>query len=155
MLIGLVLMAIFIVWEWKGSKYPIFPHELFAGQNIMAIAFVISFVSGMFFYSFINFLPQELTMVFPSSKVTTGVRGLGPALAFTLGSATSNAALSLLKGRNRELLVMSTIVMTAFVGAVAVVNPNTVHTFIALATIAGFGVGGVVYPSSTIAITVR
>ncbi|MCJ1473255.1 hypothetical protein MMC13_001906 [Lambiella insularis] len=154
MLIGLALIAIFIVWEWKGAKYPIIPHELFAGQNIMGIAFVLSFVSGILFYSFINFLPQELTTVFPSTKGTTGVRGLGPALSYTLGSITSNAAISLLKGRNRELLVISTIVMTAFSGALSVTNPNTVNTFVALATITGFGVGGVVYPAATIAITV-
>jgi hypothetical protein len=42
----------------------------------------------------------------------------------------------------------------AFSGALAVVTPTNPRTAVALGTIAGFGVGGVLVPPSTIAITV-
>ena len=46
MLIGLALIGVFVVWEWKYCKKPMVPHELFAGQRIVAMAYGIAFVAG-------------------------------------------------------------------------------------------------------------
>ena len=47
MLIGILLMVVFVVWEWKFAKTPMIPHEMFAGQRIVAMAYGIAFVAGM------------------------------------------------------------------------------------------------------------
>lgn len=154
LLIGFAMIAAFVVWEWKGAKYPIIPRELFAGQRIVAVAFLIAFVAGMNFYSLLNFFPLEFSAVFPPDPVQVGLKGLGPGLSVTLGATLVNAALSWLKGHNRELLLVSTVIMTAFGGALAVVTPDTPRTLVALGVVCGFGVGGVLVPSATIAITV-
>lgn len=62
--VGAALLAGFVVWEWKGAKYPIVPKELFVGQRIVAIALGIAFVSGMNFYSMINFAPMTYSTVY-------------------------------------------------------------------------------------------
>lgn len=54
LIIGLLLIISFVLWEWKGAKKPMVPKALFAGQRIVAIAFAINFVAGMNFYSLIN-----------------------------------------------------------------------------------------------------
>ena len=154
LLIGLGMIAAFVVWEWKGAEYPIVPRELFAGQRITAVAFLISFVAGMNLYSLLNFLPLEFSSVFPQEPVQVGLKGLGPALSIVIGVVLVNTALSCLKSYNRELILISTIIMTAFGGALAVATPDTPRTLVALGVISGFGVGGVIIPSQTMAITV-
>jgi hypothetical protein len=130
------------------------PSELFAGQRIVATAYVVAFVAGMNFYSLLNFFPLEFASVFPPDPVQVGLKGLAPGLSTTIGATFVNAALSWFPGHNRELLLVSTIIMTAFGGALACVTPDTPRTLVGLGTVAAFGVGGVLVPSATIAITV-
>lgn len=47
LLIGLLLIIFFVVWEYKYVKEPMIPHEMFAGQKIVGMAFGIAFVAGM------------------------------------------------------------------------------------------------------------
>ena len=61
---GVALTAGFVVWEWKGAKYPMVPKDLFAGQRVVAIALAVAFVSGMNFYSMINFAPLTYGAVY-------------------------------------------------------------------------------------------
>lgn len=46
MLIGIALIVIFVVWEWKFAKVPMVPREMFSGQRIVAMAYGIAFVAG-------------------------------------------------------------------------------------------------------------
>lgn len=69
--IGAALVAAFVVWEWKGAKYPMVPKELFAGQRVVAVALAVAFVSGMNFYSMINFAPLTYATVFDPEYVST------------------------------------------------------------------------------------
>src|SRR6202012_1743650 len=49
--VGAALIAGFVIWEWKGAKYPMVPKDLFVGQRVVAIALAVAFISGMNFYS--------------------------------------------------------------------------------------------------------
>ena len=64
LLIGAALIASFVIWEWKGAKFPMVPRELFVGQRVVAIALAVAFVSGMNFYSMINFAPLTYSTVY-------------------------------------------------------------------------------------------
>ncbi|KIW21582.1 hypothetical protein PV08_02162 [Exophiala spinifera] len=151
--IGAALIAAFVVWEWKGAKYPMVPRDLFAGQRVVAIALAVAFVSGMNFYSMINFAPLTYSTVFDPDPIQVGVKGLGYSIAITVGASVMNAALTILKGHNREILLVSCVLMTAFTGSMAAVKPDNPGLAVALATVAGFGIGGVIVPSATIAMT--
>lgn len=54
LIVGIVLIIAFVIWEWKVAKLPIVPKELFQGQKIVGITFLLVFVAGMNFYSLIN-----------------------------------------------------------------------------------------------------
>ena len=46
LIIGVLLMAAFVTWEWKYAPMPMVPHEMFTGQRIVAMAYGIAFVAG-------------------------------------------------------------------------------------------------------------
>ena len=153
LIIGIFLIIAFVIWEWKMAKYPMVPRELFAGQRVVAIAYMVTFVRGMNFHSILNFFPLEFTTVFPPDPIQAGLKGLAGALTLIIGATCINASLSYAKGYNREIVVASCVIMTAFAGALAAITPETPRTFVALGALATFGVAGVLVPPATIAIT--
>jgi hypothetical protein len=112
MLIGFALIVLFVGWEWKFAKVPMIPRELFAGQRIVGMAFLIAFVAGMYYYSLINFFPIVYESVYNPNPVQVGLKGLGPGFSVTFGAVGVNALLSLWKGHNRELLLASAVMMS-------------------------------------------
>ncbi|KAK1043777.1 hypothetical protein LTR74_018395 [Friedmanniomyces endolithicus] len=162
LIIGFALMAAFVVWEWKIAKVPMIPRELFAGQRIVAMAYIVAFIAGMWYYALINFLPFVNEAIYVTSPVEVGLKGLGPGFSVTFGAVIVNAALSIWKGHNRELLLVSAIMakfdelpfLAAFGGALAAVNPTNPHVAIAMEILAGFGIGGILVPAATVAVTV-
>lgn len=143
LIIGLLLIGAFVVWEWKFAKYPMVPHEMFQGQTVVGNAYGIAFVAGMNFFALLNFFPILFKQSFEKDPVQIGLKGIPPAIATTIGAVATNAALSWFKGSNRELLLGACIIMTAFTGALACVTPDLPKTAVALGSVAGFGVGGV------------
>jgi hypothetical protein len=51
MLVGLALIAAWVVYEWKFARHPMVPGELFKGQRIVGLAYVVAFAAGMNFFS--------------------------------------------------------------------------------------------------------
>jgi hypothetical protein len=108
----------------------------------------------MNFYAMLNFFPLVFSTVFDPDPVRVGLRGIAPGLSTTFGAVLANAALSWFKGHNREILLIGCVVMTAFGGSFAAVNPDREGLAIGLATMTGFGVGSVLVPAATVAVTV-
>jgi len=154
LLLGLLLIISFIVWEAKFASHPMIPKEIFRGQRIVGLAFGIAFVSGMNFYSALNFFPILFEDLYEDTPIKVGTKAIGAAYGVTFGAVLVNGALSVFKSWNRELLLVSCVLMTVFSGALSVVTPETPGMAIAFSTIGGFGIGGVLVPAATIAITV-
>ena len=114
LIIGLLLLAAFVAWEWKGAKYPVVPKQIFAGQRIVGLCFAIAFISGMNFYALLNFYPLEYTDVFEPTPYAIGTKSLGVAFGTPLGAMLVNSLLSKFKNHNRELLLVSCIIMSTF-----------------------------------------
>jgi membrane protein YdbS with pleckstrin-like domain len=48
LVIGIVLLFVYGLWEWKGARNPFMAHELFAGKSRTFVLFlVVDFVAGM------------------------------------------------------------------------------------------------------------
>ncbi|KAH7093263.1 major facilitator superfamily domain-containing protein [Paraphoma chrysanthemicola] len=154
MLVGLALIAAWIVYEAKFARHPMVPGELFKGQRIVGLAYVVAFAAGMNFFSLLNFFPVTFTNVYDPDPVKIGLRGLAPGLTTAVGAITFNAALSQFPGHTREVLLLAVVIMTTFAGALAVMTPENESVVLALGAIAGFGVGGVIVPAATVAMLV-
>lgn len=151
LLIGLICIFAWIIWEYKFAKNPMVPWEIYTGQKIVGLAFFIAFVAGVNFYSLINFFPLSFSAVYDPDPIQIGLKGLGYGISVTAGAIFFNALLSVQSLPARYILLTATILMTAFGGALAAATPDTAKLTVALGTIAGFGVGGVLVPSATVA----
>ncbi|EXJ75432.1 uncharacterized protein A1O5_02128 [Cladophialophora psammophila CBS 110553] len=154
LLIGIALIVAFVLWEWKGAKYPMVPRELFAGQRVVALAYSIAFIGGMSFYSLLNFYPLLYSTIYNPAPIKVGVKALGVSLCTTFGAIVGNLLLSTSRGRAREILLVASIIMTAFDGAIAIATPFNANTTVTVGSLAGIGVGGILVPAATVAMIV-
>jgi hypothetical protein len=99
-------------------------------------------VAGANFYSLLNFWPLEAQTLYGPDphRVARTIIPFGYAVAS--GVIFVNIGLSWLHGANRELLVISSAMMTAGVGALAAVNTGNQGLGIGVSVLGGFGVGG-------------
>lgn len=151
LLIGFFTIVAWIVWEWKGAKHPMVPMELFKGQRVVAFAYAVAFVAGMNFFSVLNFWPLMISTVWTPDPVQVGLRGFAPGLSVTIGAIFFNSMLSTWKGGSKWILFIASAILTCFGGAMAIVTPENEKMVIALGTVAGIGLGGMIVPSATVA----
>ena len=154
LLFGLALVAAWVVFEWKFARHPMVPGELFKGQRIVGLAYVVAFAAGMNFFSILNFFPITFSNVYNPDPVQIGLKGLAPAFSTATGAIVFNAALSAFPSRNREVLLVAVLLMTGFAGALSCSTPDNPKLTVALGTLASFGVGGVLVPAATVAMIV-
>ncbi|GIZ39520.1 hypothetical protein CKM354_000290100 [Cercospora kikuchii] len=151
LIIGLLLLVVFTIWEWKFAPNPMIPHGLFQGQRTVALAFGVAFVAGMNFYSLLNFWPVTIKNVWGTAVVPIGLRGFAGALAVATGAVVFNAALSIWPGGPRYILGLAAVMLTCFGGALAVMTPENEIMSVAFGVLASLGLGGLIVPSATVA----
>jgi hypothetical protein len=71
MLSGLALIVGWVVYEWKFARHPMVPGELFKGQRIVGLAYVIAFAAGMNFFSVSPYdtSPANPTLIIPGPQL--------------------------------------------------------------------------------------
>lgn len=111
--IGAFLLVAFVVWEAKFAKYPMFPARLKQAPRILALTLVITAISGANFFSVLLFWPTQAFNVYGQDPVGVGIRGLPIGFSILAGAVIVLWLLSLLRGHNRELMIVSSVVMTA------------------------------------------
>ncbi|KAL4889766.1 major facilitator superfamily domain-containing protein [Aspergillus ambiguus] len=56
LLLGVALLAAFVLWEWKFCKDPMIPHDMFSGQRIVAKMYGLAFIAGKRSFSSLQLL---------------------------------------------------------------------------------------------------
>ncbi|KAF6219614.1 hypothetical protein HO133_004083 [Letharia lupina] len=148
--LGAFLLVAFAIWEAKFAKFPMFPLRLKQSPRILALTLVITFISGANFFSVLLFWPTQAFNVYGQDPVGVGVRGLPVGFSILIGAVLVLFLLSALRGHNRELMIVSSIVMTAGIGALASLKADTLYRAWGLLVLAGLGIGGIVVPASII-----
>ena len=92
--------------------------------------------------------PTQAFNVYGHDPVGVGIRGLPVAFGVLGGAVIVLFLLSVLRGHNKELMIVSSILMTAGCGSLACANRDNINTIWALLFIAGLGIGGIVVPAS-------
>ncbi|KAK5048186.1 hypothetical protein LTR84_005856 [Exophiala bonariae] len=153
LIIGIISLGGWIVWEWKYAQYPMVPKQIFQGQRVVALAFFIAFVGGINFYSLINFYPLSFATMYNPDPIQIGLKGLGYGISVTVGAMFFNALIST-SIEVKWILLASATLMTIFGAALINANPTNGSFVIAMGTLAGFGVGGILVPAATVALVV-
>ncbi|BCS17609.1 putative MFS drug efflux pump [Aspergillus puulaauensis] len=150
LIIGVVLLACFAFWEIYGAKYPIFPSRLKQESRTLGLTLVITFISGANFFSVLMFWPTQAFNVYGHDPLGVGIRSLPIGFGIMGGACIVLWLLSVLRGHNKELLIVSSVFMTAGCGAMAIADVNNLHKLWGVLIIAGLGIGGIVVPASII-----
>ena len=119
-------------------------------QRVSILTLLITALAGAQFYSLLNFWPLECQTLYgpDSHEIARTVVAFGYAVA--LGVIIVDYCLSLFRGMNRELLLISSVLMTAGIGGMAAVNQNNPGLGIGMSFLGGFGVGGIIVPAAVI-----
>lgn len=107
------MLAAFGFWEVYGAKYPIFPSKLKQEPRTLGLTLVITFISGANFFSVLMFWPTESFNVYGHDPVDVGIRSIPIGFSILAGACIVLVLLSVFRGHNKELLIASSICMTA------------------------------------------
>ncbi|EXJ69971.1 uncharacterized protein A1O5_07044 [Cladophialophora psammophila CBS 110553] len=146
----LLLFVAFPIWEIKFAKYPMFPSRMKKDAKVLSLTLVITAISGANFFSILMFWPTQAFNVYGHDPVGVGIRTLPIGFSILGGCCIILVFLSLLRGHIRELLMVSSILMTAGCGALAAADLNNIHAVYGILVVAGLGIGGIVVPASII-----
>jgi len=150
--LGAAIIGCFIVWELKFAPYPMFPKRLFSkAKRTMICILLVTFFSGANFFVLLLFWPTEVYNVYGDDPLKVGIRALPIGFGIIGGAALALISIPILKGRTRPLMIFATCLMTAGTGLLALAKTTNLGAVYAIVTIASFGVGAVIIPSSIIA----
>ncbi|KAJ9659055.1 hypothetical protein H2198_003344 [Neophaeococcomyces mojaviensis] len=122
MITGIVLVTVFVAWEWKGTSTGILPHALFQDRNF-AIVMAVRVVGGFALIGSQAFLPQLLVYVFGTGGLMTAVWQLPFSICAILGSLSAALLLRYFKeARWITFGLMSTLTLGA--GLMLLVKPG-------------------------------
>lgn len=150
LIIGALLLVAFVVWEAKFAPYPMFPKRLNQAPSILVWTLVITFISGANFFSILMFWPVQAFNVYGHDPVQVGIRGLPVGFGILTGACVVLVLLSVFRGRIKSLMVVSSVLMTAGCGAIAVADVDNLSQLWGILVLAGLGIGGIVVPASII-----
>ncbi|KIX02552.1 uncharacterized protein Z518_08493 [Rhinocladiella mackenziei CBS 650.93] len=151
LIIGFFLLFVaFPIWEIKYAKFPMFPARMKKEARLLSLTLIITAISGANFFSILMFWPTQAFNVYGHDPVGVGVRTLPVAFAILIGCVIVLVLLSILRGHVRELLLGSSILMTAGCGALSVADIHNLHQVYGILVVAGLGIGGIVVPASII-----
>ena len=132
----------------KFAKFPMFPSRMRQEARTFALTLLITAISGANFFSILMFWPTQAFNVYGHDPVGVGIRGIPVGFSILAGACIVLWLLSVFRGHNRELLIISSIIMTAGCGAMSIANVHNLNTLWGLLIVAGLGIGGIVVPAS-------
>ncbi|KAF1348687.1 major facilitator superfamily domain-containing protein [Delphinella strobiligena] len=150
LILGAVFLVAFVIWEARFAKYPMFPKRLRQAPRILALTLIITFISGANFFSILMFWPTQAFNVYGHDPVGVGLRGIPIGFSILAGACIVLWLLSVLRGHNKELMIVSSILMTAGCGAISIARVNNLYQLWGILVVAGLGIGGIVVPASII-----
>jgi hypothetical protein len=109
-----------------------FPKRLRQEPRILGLTLVITFISGANFFS----------NVYGHDPIGVGIRGIPVGFSILAGACIVLWLLSMLRGHNKELLIASSILMTAGCGSLAIARMDNLYQLWGLLILAGLGIGG-------------
>ena len=145
----------FVPFQIRLSKYSTyvyfrFPARLKQNPRTLYLTLIITFISGANFFAVLLFWPSQAYNVYGQDPVGVGIRGIPIGFAVLLGACIVLWLLSVFRGHNRELMIISSCIMTAGVGSLASLHRDTLDRAWGLLVLAGLGIGGIVVPASII-----
>jgi MFS family permease len=122
LIVGIVVLIVFAIWEWKFVKFGVFPRQLFKDRNYSVIISV-QMIEGIVVNTTAAFLTQISYTLFTSDPLAVYVRNIDYGIGTLLGAPI--AGFVLWKTREaRWLLFGAVTILTIACGLMAVLQPH-------------------------------
>lgn len=122
LIVGIVTLGVFAIWEWKFVKFGIFPRQLFKDRNY-SIVLSIQLIEGIVVNATAAFLTQISYTLFTSDPLAVYIRNIDYGIGNLIGAPI--AGFVLWKTREAKWLLFTTVSMlTIGVGLMAVLQPH-------------------------------
>ncbi|KAH8666506.1 putative major facilitator superfamily transporter [Xylariales sp. PMI_506] len=148
MLLGVALIVAFVIWEGWFAPYPMFPRRLNQAPSILILTLIITFISGANFFSILMFWPVQAFNQYSQDPIQVGIRGLPVGFGIMVGAVVVLVLLSVFRGHNKTLMIISSVLMTAGCGALSIARVDNLNQLWGILVLAGLGIGGIVVPAS-------
>lgn len=109
---GICLLAVFAIWEWKGTSEGILHHRLFGHRNF-PISVLLIFTEGLAFFTVNNFFVYELVIVGHVSSFPAGFRFVVLFATLMVMAFVTGAYITWSK-QVREPLILGFLLLTIF-----------------------------------------
>ncbi|KIX93008.1 uncharacterized protein Z520_11281 [Fonsecaea multimorphosa CBS 102226] len=144
LIIGIVFLVIFSIYEWKGTQTGILHHELFQrgaehGRTV-AICLGLMAAEGALMFAYIIYYPILTSAVFETDPLLIVVRSL-PFWGFSCASSIGWGYVSTKLRMIREVLFVGFVIFTGGIVGIATVQPSDSVNLIIFASLAGIGFG--------------
>ena len=137
---GVVALALFVIWEWRGASEPILPLGLFR-SSVFNVANAMGFSIGMAMFGAIIFVPLYLQIVYGASPTSSGLRML-PLMAGLLSAAILSGRAISNMGRYKVFPIVGTATLIAGMYLLSLLRVGTAPWLASLyMLVVGIGIG--------------
>ncbi|KAF9554182.1 MFS general substrate transporter [Agrocybe pediades] len=137
---GLIVVAIFCIWEWKGARLPIVPMYIFKHSTVTGV-YITMFINGFVFFSSLYYLPQFFQVVLGYSEIHAGVF-LIPILLSQMAFAWGSGVIVSRTGRYRTIVYVGFSIWSIACGLLSTITPRSHRVELVIyMLIAGCGAG--------------
>lgn len=123
LIIGVVILCLFLIWEAKFAALPIIPVHIFRNKTVSGV-YIVTLMNGMTFFSMLYYIPQFLQLVRGSSPVKSSLLMLPflaviPVFVFISGNVTSRT------GQYRPFIICGFAIWTVAQGLQTTIDQET------------------------------
>ncbi|KAI1623427.1 major facilitator superfamily domain-containing protein [Exophiala viscosa] len=144
LILGIVILIAFGVYEWKGTRTGILHHDLFKGGAAQGRTFAICvgliFIEGIMLFSYIVFFPVMTNALFTSDPFKTVARSQPYWIAGLISTVIWGYSATRFR-TIREPLFLGYLFFTAGIIGWCTIQPGDDFSQLAFAAVAGFGFG--------------
>ncbi|KAG2416603.1 hypothetical protein HFD88_007818 [Aspergillus terreus] len=146
LVVGGVVCALFVVWQWKGARYPLVPMHIFASRIVNG-ACLTMFINGWNFLVQVYYIPTFYQLVFGYSTVKAGAMLLPITLMQTVSSTVSGLVVHWV-GRYRECILFGWMIWAVGLGLFSTLDKSSgLGKQIGYGLLTGVGVGNTLQPA--------
>ncbi|KAK1466427.1 MFS drug transporter [Colletotrichum cuscutae] len=146
LIVGAFICVVFVLWQWKGPKYPLVPLDIFRARMTIGACITMA-INGWNFVVQVYYIPTFYQLVYNYGATRSGVMLLPITLVQTASSTLSGLIVHWV-GRYRECILFGWLCWSVGLGLMSTLNETSgLGKQIGYSLLIGVGVGNTLQPA--------
>ncbi|EXF79121.1 MFS drug transporter [Colletotrichum fioriniae PJ7] len=146
LLVGAFVCVVFVLWQWKGPRYPLVPLDIFRARMTIGACITMA-INGWNFVVQVYYIPTFYQLVYNYGATRSGVMLLPITLVQTASSTLSGLIVHWV-GRYRECILFGWLCWSVGLGLMSTLNESSgLGKQIGYSLLIGVGVGNTLQPA--------